>query len=156
MVIRVLNESDYEDLSALYLQLDEMHVAARPDCFIHRKAEEVYPKDAFVHNLAYPDCVEYGAFEDDTLVGFASATLWRESGMRKDLKTVCLDNIFILPAYRRRGIAAKLFAQIEKWANEQGAIRLELHTWDFNKDAIAMYQAMGMAPQRYVLEKSLS
>lgn len=155
MVIRALNENDYENLSALYLQLDEMHVAARPDCFVPRKTEEVYPKDAFLHNLAHPDCVEYGAFEDDALVGFASATLWRESGMRKDLKTVCLDNIFVLPAYRRRGIAAKLFAQIEKWANEQGAIRLELHTWDFNQGAIAMYKTMGMVAQRYVLEKNL-
>lgn len=155
MVIRALNENDYEPLAQLYLQLDAMHVNARPDCFVPRKSEEVYPKDAFLHNLAYPDCIEYGAFEDDRLVAFASATLWRESGMRKDLKTVCLDNIFVLPAYRRRGIAAKLFAEIEAWANIQGAIRLELHTWDFNEGAIAMYKTAGMVPQRYVLEKML-
>lgn len=155
MVIRLLRENDYDALSALYLQLDEMHVAARPDHFIPRKSEEVYPKDAFIHNLAYPGCVEFGAFEGDTLIGFAAATLWNESSMRKDLKSVCLDNIFVLPTYRRRGVAAKLFAQIESWAREQGAIRLDLHTWEFNEGAIAMYKAMGMVPQRYVLEKKL-
>ena len=155
MVIRALNENDYDALAALYLQLDEMHVAARPDYFIPRKSDEVYPKDAFLHNLAYPGCTECGVFEGDTLIGFASATLWNESGMRKDLKTVCLDNIFVLPTYRRRGVAAKLFREIESWAKEQGATRLELHTWDFNEDAIAMYKAMDMAPQRYVLEKKL-
>ena len=155
MVIRSLSESDYDALAALYLQLDEMHVAARPDYFIPRTAEAVYPKDAFLHNLAYPECIEYGAFEGDRLIGFASATLWNESGMRKDLRTVCLDNIFVLPTYRRRGVAAKLFTEIESWAHEQGAIRLELHTWDFNDGAIAMYKAMGMVPQRYVLEKKL-
>lgn len=155
MMIRALNEKDYDHLAALYQQLDEMHVAARPDYFIPRKSEEVYPKDAFLHNLAYPGCIEYGAFDGDTLVGFAAATLWNESGMRKDLKTVCLDNIFVLPTYRRRGVAAKLFVQIESWAREQGAIRLELHTWEFNKGAIAMYKATGMTPQRYVFEKAL-
>jgi len=75
--------------------------------------------------------------------------------MRKDLKTVCLDDIYVLPAYRRRGIAARLFAEVEAWSREQGAIRLELHSWDFNKGAIAMYESMGMTPQRYVFEKKL-
>ncbi len=155
MMIRPLTESDYDNLVELYFQLDEMHALARPDCNVHRDREQVYPKDAFVHNLAYPDGMELGAFDGNRLVGFVGATLWNESGMRKDLKTVCLDNIYILPEYRRRGIAAKLFAEAEAWAKERGAIRLELHTWDFNKDAIAMYEAMGMTPQRYVFEKQL-
>ena len=66
--------------------------------------------------------------------------------MVKGLKTVCLDNIYVLPACRRRGIASKLFAAVETWAKEQGAVRLDLYTWDFNKDAIALYRAMGMTP----------
>ena len=82
-------------------------------------------------------------------------TLWEESNMRKDMKTACLDNIYVLPTYRRRGIVAKLFAEVELWAREQGAIRLELHTWDFNKGAISMYEALDMTPQRYVFEMKL-
>lgn len=155
MVIRRLNENDYESLVDLYYQLDEVHAFARPDYILHRTREQTYPKEAFLHNLAHPECLELGAFDGDRLVGFVGATLWNESGMRKDLKTVCLDNIFVLPEYRRRGIAAKLFMRVESWAKEQGAIRLDLHTWDFNKGAIAMYEAMGMTPQRYVFEKKL-
>ena len=153
--IRKLVESDYDQVIELYTQLDEFHVQARPDCFVHREKEKMYPKDAFLHTLAYPGSRDLGAFEGDRLIGFVSATLWEESNMRKDLKTVCLDNIYVLPSYRRRGIAAKRFAEVEAWAKEQGAIRLELHTWDFNKGAIAMYKAMGMTPQRYVFEKNL-
>ena len=153
--IRKLVESDYDQVIELYTQLDEFHVQARPDCFVHRENVKIYPKDAFLHNLAYPGSLDLGAFEGDRLIGFVSATLWEESNMRKDLKTVCLDNIYVLPSYRRRGIAAKLFAEVEAWAKKQGAIRLDLHTWDFNKSAIAMYEAMGMTPQRYVFEKKL-
>ena len=155
MEIRKLAESDYDKFMELYQELDELHVQARPDCFIHRNKDEMYPKDAFIHNLAYPGGLELGAFEDEQFVGFVEATLWEESGMVKDVKTVCLDNIYVLPACRRRGIAAKLFAVVETWAKEQGAIRLDLHTWAFNKGAIAMYQAMGMTPQKYVFEKKL-
>ena len=75
--------------------------------------------------------------------------------MVKNLKTVCLDDIYVLPEYRRRGIAAKLFHETERWARQRGAVRLDLHTWDFNQGAIALYRAMGMTVQRYVFEKKL-
>lgn len=155
MEIRKLIESDYYMVIELYKELDKMHVQARPDYFVHRDEDKIYPKDAFVHNLSYPGGLELGAFENEQLVGVVSATLWEESGMVKDVKTVCLDNIFVLPTHRRKGIATKLFADVELWAKEQGAVRLDLHTWNFNKNAIAMYQAMGMTPQRYVFEKKL-
>ena len=155
MEIRKLTESDYDMVIELYRELDELHVQARPDCFVHRNKDEIYPKDAFVHNISYPGGLELGAFENEQLVGVVNATLWEESGMVKDVKTVCLDNIYVLPACRRRGVAAKLFAKVESWAKEQGAARLDVYTWDFNKNAIAMYQAMGMTPQRHVFEKKL-
>lgn len=153
MEIRKLTEVDYDQMIQLYQALDEFHVYARPDCFVHR--EEVYPKEHFIHNLSYPGGLELGAFEDDKMVGYAGATLWNKSGMVKDVKTVYLDNIYVLPEFRRKGIATKLFAAVETWAKEQGAIRLDLQTWDFNTDAIAMYQSMGMTPQRHVFEKKL-
>ncbi len=155
MEIKKLTASDYDKVIELYKELDELHVQARPDYFVHRDKDKIYPKDAFVHNLSYPGGLELGAFDNEQLVGIVRATLWEESGMVKDVKTVCLDDIYVLPAYRRRGVAAKLFAEVEFWAKEQGAIRLDLHAWDFNKNAIAMYQAMGMTPQRYVFEKKL-
>ncbi|MBR4953649.1 MAG: GNAT family N-acetyltransferase [Oscillospiraceae bacterium] len=155
MEIRKLTEPDYDEVVGLFKKLDELHAQARPDYFVNRDENEIYPKDAFIHNLAYPGGLEMGAFDDGKLVGTVQATLWDESGMVKDVKTVCLDNIYVLPEYRRRGIAAKLFAEVEKWAKQQGAVRLDLHTWEFNKDAIAMYQAMGMTVQRYVFEKKL-
>ena len=155
MEIRNLMVSDYEATLALYQELDEFHVQARPDFFVHRDKEQVYPKEAYIHNLSYPGGLELGAFDGETLVGIVRATLWEESGMRKDIKTVCLDNIYVLPAYRRRGIARMLFQSVETWAKEQGAVRFDLHTWEFNQGAIALYRAMGMTPQRYVFEKQV-
>ena len=155
MEIRKLIESDYDMVVELYKELDEMHVQARPDYFVHRDKDKIYPKDAFLQNLSDPDVLQMGVFDNEQLVGVVRATLWEESGMVKDVKTVCLDNIYVLPSYRRKGAATKLFAEVEIWAKEKGAIRLDLWTWDFNKDAISMYQAMGMTPQQYVFEKKL-
>lgn len=155
MKIRKLTEADYGQMTELYNGLDSLHVEARPDYFVPREKEAVYPRDAFLHNLDYPGGLELGAFDGETLVGVVRATLWEDSGMVKGLKWVCLDDIYVLPQYRRRGVAGALFGEVENWARKQGAARLELHAWAFNKGAIAMYEAMGMAPQRYVFEKKL-
>ncbi len=155
MEIRKLTESDYEQVLELYVALDDLHAKARPDCCVLREGEETYPREAYAQNLADPEVLQLGTFDGERLVGVVRATLWNESGMVKGLKNVCLDNIYVIPAYRRRGIAAKLFAAVEAWAKERGAVRLDVYTWDFNKGAIAMYQAMGMTPQQYVFEKKL-
>ena len=154
MLIRNLVPEDYPAFLELYTKLDEYHVEMRPEDFVPR--DDVFPEDTFLHNLGYPDGMQMGAFDaDGKMVGFVEATLWSECGMREDLKRVCLDNIYVLPEYRRRGSAAKHFDAVESWSRQRGAIRLELHTWDFNKGAMAMYTAMGMTPQRYVFEKKL-
>ena len=155
MEIRKLTEPDYDQVLELYVALDELHAQARPDCCVCRDKNETYPRDAYTENLARPDDFELGAFEGGQLVGIVRATLWNESGMVKGLKVVCLDDIYVLPACHRRGIAAKLFAEVEAWAREQEAVRLDVYTWAFNKGAIAMYETMGMTPQQYVFEKKL-
>jgi GNAT superfamily N-acetyltransferase len=52
-------------------------------------------------------------------------------------------------------VATALFRAAEEAAKAGGALRLDLMVWDFNRDAMAFYQAMGMTPQRYILEKKL-
>lgn len=156
MEIRKLTASDHDNAVALYSELDELHVQARPDYFVRREKDAIYPKDSYLRTLSDPCFLELGAFDGEQLVGFASAALWNNSGMVKDVNTVFLENIYVSPAYRRRGIATGLFAEVERWAKEQGAVRLDLYVWDFNKNALAMYQALGMTPQRHVLEKKLS
>ena len=61
--------------------------------------------------------------------------------MVDNFKNVCLDDIYVLPEYRKNGIARQMFQAVEQWAREQGAI--------------AMYEAMGMQPREYIMEKVL-
>ena len=154
MTIRNLTETDYPQMLELFRALDQLHVDARPDFFIHR--EDVYPQEHYNAAVSDPECLLLGAFDaQEKMLGVVRATLWSESGMVKGLKTVCLDNIYVVPEQRRSGIASKLFEKTEQWAREQGAVRLNLQVWDFNKDALALYQALGMSPRNYTLEKKL-
>lgn len=153
MTIRNLTDADYTDALTLYEALDRIHYETRPDYF--GKRECAYPKDAYDECLADADTLMLGAFEDGKLLGIVRATIWNKSGMIEGIKTVCLDNIYILPEARRKGIAKAMFTTVETWAKEQGAVRLDLHVWDFNKNALALYEAMGMDYQYHVMEKKL-
>lgn len=153
MTVRNLTKEDYEAVLALYTELDRIHYETRSDYFGKRECS--YPKDAYEEVLEDSECLMLGAFEENRILGTVRATLWNKSGMIEGIKTVCLDNIYVLPEARRKGIAKKFFSSVESWAREQGAVRLDLHVWDFNRDAIAFYQNMGMDFQYHVMEKKL-
>lgn len=153
MKIRKLTKEDYAVVLPLYEELDRIHYETRPDYF--GKRECFFPEDAYLQTLSSEDSLMLGAFAEDRLLGMAGASLYHKSGMIQGIKTVCLDNIFVLPQARGMGIGKKLFAQVENWAREKGAVRLDLHVWDFNQDAQKLYRAMGMQYQYHVMEKKL-
>ena len=63
MQIRKLVESDYASFLKLNIELDELHVEARPDYFVHR--DDVFPKEAFDANLANPESLMLGVFDEE-------------------------------------------------------------------------------------------
>ena len=148
LFIRRLTKEDYPAALVFFDALDEMHCNARPDCF--QKREISYPYDAFLQVISEPDCLMIGAFEETKMLGLIRASVWREKTV-----SVCVDNLFVNPASRRRGIASALMKAVDDWAREKEAQRIELHVWDFNRDALFLYQKLGMTPQRYILEKEL-
>jgi GNAT superfamily N-acetyltransferase len=56
---------------------------------------------------------------------------------------IYLEDLFVLPAYRRQGIGKAMLIYLGKLAMQRGAERLEWSVLDWNKSAIAFYQSMG-------------
>jgi GNAT superfamily N-acetyltransferase len=54
-----------------------------------------------------------------------------------------LEDIFVLPAYRRRGIGKALLKRVARVANERQCARLEWSVLDWNTSAIAFYESLG-------------
>ncbi len=54
-----------------------------------------------------------------------------------------LEDLWVEPAYRRRGIAKALFARLAKETLAEGGGRLAWNVLDWNTPAIATYDAMG-------------
>lgn len=78
---------------------------------------------------------------DNTIVSFALffpnySTFLTKPG-------IYLEDLFVLPDYRRQGIGKAMLSYLGKLAIERDAGRLEWSVLDWNESAIAFYQTMG-------------
>lgn len=58
-----------------------------------------------------------------------------------------IEDIFVEPAHRGRGLARAAFAEVARRALAQGCTALGWNVLDWNAPAIAAYRAMGAEPQ---------
>lgn len=56
---------------------------------------------------------------------------------------IYLEDLFVLPEYRRQGIGKAILSYLAKLASERGCGRLEWSVLDWNEPAIAFYRRMG-------------
>ncbi len=67
-----------------------------------------------------------------------------------DIDEFCVDE-----SVRRRGVASAMIRFIRDWAKAQGFKRLELNMWEFNREALAFYEAAGFTVYRRYMEMML-
>ncbi|MEL6351070.1 MAG: GNAT family N-acetyltransferase [Cyanobacteria bacterium J06627_28] len=78
---------------------------------------------------------------DDKVV--ASATYFYNFSTFLMKPGIYLEDLFVLPDYRRRGIATALLQHLAKHALAQGCGRFEWSVLNWNVDAIAVYKKLG-------------
>ena len=61
---------------------------------------------------------------------------------------IYLEDLFVRPGFRRRGLARALLAALARECLEKGYTRLSWAVLNWNVDAIALYDGVGAAPQR--------
>ena len=58
-----------------------------------------------------------------------------------------VEDVFVLPRHRRRGVGRAIFSYLAKLAVSRGYGRMEWSVLDWNEPAIGFYQSLGAAPQ---------
>jgi len=56
---------------------------------------------------------------------------------------IYLDHLYVLPAYRRKGIGGAIMAHLGRVALERGAALIELFAVESNRDALEFYSSVG-------------
>lgn len=57
-----------------------------------------------------------------------------------------LEDLFVTPSHRGRGIGRRLLVELAKIASERGCARMEWSVLDWNEPAIGFYKSLGAEP----------
>lgn len=84
------------------------------------------------------------AFDGDSIAGFA---LWfRSYSTFLARPGIYLEDLFVFPEYRRRGLGRRLLVHLARTAVDRGYGRVEWAVLDWNADALRFYQSLGAVP----------
>jgi ribosomal protein S18 acetylase RimI-like enzyme len=63
----------------------------------------------------------------------------------RDNKSGRVNSVYVIPAYRRRGIGQALMHAAMDWLRTKGCVVVRLHS---SEDGVALYQSLGFKPRR--------
>lgn len=151
MIIRRMTFEDYEQAEELFKKLHNLHAEMEPD--MYKKLDCVNKKRDFKKQVKSKNKIMLCAEENGKIIGVSNTKLCT-SGMT-EIKMAFMDALYVDENFRGAGVGKKLFCETEKIAKDNGAKRLDLTVWEFNRDAISFYKSLGMAVQSYTFEKTL-
>ena len=155
MAVRFARENELEMVNALRKQVNDLHVAGRPDVF-----KPGFPKELSDHIYTIwndPDQEIVVAERNGVICGFAVLHHIRkaETPFMFERSFLDIDEFCVDQAHRRTGVATEMIAFVRSYAKEQGCERIELNMWEFNRDALAFYEAAGFETYRRYMEMRL-
>lgn len=140
--VRRATPADVADIAGLALEVQDVHVAGRPDLF---KPGGVETMTEIAHRIGTDGQFYWVATLSDTPVGYAYARVVEEpeSLWRRATRTLVLDQMGVAKGHRSRGIGAVLWNAVREAAAAERVERVILNVWAFNRDARRFYERLG-------------
>jgi GNAT superfamily N-acetyltransferase len=150
IIIREATTADVADIQRL------AHLLARFE-FESGLAQDIDPQWAFTEagvsyirrQLAGEDSIAIVATCDGEVVGFLGGGIRQEKGS----PVGGLQGVFVLPAFRRRKVGARLVAHFLQWCELQNLNKASVAVAPANDAAISLYATMGFEASTLILER---
>ena len=154
--MREANNSDYTELFKLAAEVYKLHLKNRPDVYLNIGSP--MPKEYFDELLSSDNSKVFVAqnIDNKELAAYSVMQIMTtKNPMYIQKKFVFIDDYCVKSNYKRNGIGRLLFNYIKEYAKTADAASLQLNVWEFNKDAIKFYEAMGMSTRNRRMELNL-
>lgn len=153
-VIRSATINDLEALNELMFDLHDEHHCQSPDYF--KTAEEIEQEKSIARYLDDPQCLVFIACEQDEVVGFISGHFCQlVSTVSQAVQMGSIDELYIVPSWRKERLASQLLQKVEQRFKECGAEEIFVEVWAFNHSAMSFYHHCGFESHIHWLRKSL-
>ena len=150
--VRFAREEDLGRVNELRKQVNDLHVAGKPEVFKPGFSEEL---QAYVYEIFADERKKIVVVEAEGVIcGFAVLNHMTrpENPFMYERDYLDIDEFCVDEAFRRRGFATDMIRFIREYAKEEGIGRIELNMWEFNREALAFYEAAGFKTYRRYME----
>ncbi|MCV7299548.1 GNAT family N-acetyltransferase [Mycobacterium barrassiae] len=137
-LIRPVRLGDEAELTAMIHELAEFEHAADECTVTENQMREALFGDA---------PIVYGHIAEVDGAAAAAALWFRNFSTWDGVAGIYLEDLFVRPQFRRRGLARKMLAELARECVANGYTRLSWAVLDWNVNAIALYDAVGGKPQ---------
>jgi GNAT superfamily N-acetyltransferase len=137
-IIRRARPGDEAELTAMIRELAE---------FEHASDECTVTETQMAEALFGPEPTVHGHLVEVDGQAAAAALWFRNFSTWDGVGGIYLEDLFVRPQFRRRGLARKLLATLAGECVERGYTRLSWAVLDWNVNAIALYDSVGGTPQ---------
>ena len=156
LTVRKATEKDIPKILDLLVQVDMVHHNGRPDIF--KGPATKYDEEelrAVIHNEETP--VFVCTDENNIPLGHAFCIHRQVLGdsVLTDINTLYIDDICVDSDARGKHVGKTLYDYVIAYAKKQGFYNVTLNVWTCNQAAMKFYEAMGLKPQRIVMEMIL-
>ena len=90
--------------------------------------------------------------EENTAIIGLCAFGFNDNAYQTRKKQILIDDIYVVPDYRRKGVAKALFNYVKSLAEKEKYEKIDLTVWNFNKEAQSFYESLGFTEQRRIME----
>lgn len=142
-IVKINKENIDEKLIQIYIEGYNYHHNGRPSTFKEKSYDEL--KGNLINELDESTLLALKDEEYKAMVSYHYNT--------KYIKVLWVDQLVVEEKSRNKGYAKILMNEIRKIAKKEDCERIELCCWDFNKNAMDMYNHLGFKVQRTILEE---
>lgn len=139
--------SDVSALKEMFKDLGNYHQKLYPE-IIKKDCENRNERELY-ELIADSQSIYVVADDDDEkVVGFCLATKLKklESEQVFERSYIMINDLFVIPEYRRKGIGKMFIEYVEKIASKLKYDSVEMNCWAKNEEAMAFYKACGYQP----------
>ncbi|WED23291.1 GNAT family N-acetyltransferase [Vibrio sp. JC009] len=119
-------------------ELHAWHHQSQPEHF--KTPEAIQQEKSITTYLDEPECMAFVATDSEKVVGFITGHFCELiSTVSKPVQMGSIDELYVLPEYRKQGIAEQLFHRLEHRLEDYGVKQIFVEVWDFNQAALKFY-----------------
>ncbi len=146
MIREAVLEDINKNLLNCYIEAFQYHYENRKDNFKELTNEEL--KESLIKDINENKLFVYD--ENNQITGYILTEI-----KEKKQKVLWISQLGVDSNFQGRGIAKKLMAYTEAYAQKQHCQKVELCCWSFNKKAASIYKHLNYNEQRIIFEKNI-